>query len=427
MNQTIQKLPFVEAGALLAAFPLEDCILSFVDKNGFFIIPSVFEEITWGEFAAIYFKSLRPDPASRELPFIKGYVGLLSYDFFAKGSGFDLTHDAPVRIFRVHQAFVGDMKTRTLYLVGKKGIKPPDFLSNLEGKKSWQKDASQLNFIPLQNKQSYLNAVEKIKSFIKDGRFYQLNFLRFFEEEMRVKPSREQVIAYLMDKNEPFSSFFDLKNDQIISLSPERFCLFQPSSLGFQIQTYPIKGTAPRDLSDRFKDEQAAQNLLKSKKDLAELHMIIDLMRNDLNRVCLPGTTKVISSEHLKTYRFVHHLEGLVSGLLDPDQTFGNFFSALCPSGSITGAPKKEVISAIAELESSPRGYLMGNSFYLDDRGHFDSSVLIRTIESRKTFKNGLLRCAAGSGITLLSDGEEEFLEVEAKAKVFCGISANPK
>jgi para-aminobenzoate synthetase component 1 len=143
--------------------------------------------------------------------------------------------------------------------------------------------------------------------------------------------------------------------------------------------------------------------------------MIVDLLRNDLNRVSLADSVRVVCPHRLISHPTVHHLEAEIDARLRPDLTLGDFLDAVCPAGSITGAPKIEVMRAIQEFEGRDRGYFMGHIFYLDDRGRFDSSILIRTLVRDES---GLDEFAAGSGLVVHSDPERERREVEAKCRV---------
>jgi para-aminobenzoate synthetase component 1 len=182
-----------------------------------------------------------------------------------------------------------------------------------------------------------------------------------------------------------------------------------------QVETFPIKGTTGRILDDAQADAQAAAALLRSSKDRAELSIIVDLMRNDLHRVSRPGTVRVVSAADLLTTQSVHHLQACIRGTLRLPQTLGNLCAALCPGGSITGAPKREVMAAIRAYEGRGRGYFMGHVFYLDDNGLFDSSLLIRSLVGTG---DGRYQYAAGSGLVISSDPVEERQEIAAKCRV---------
>ena len=143
--------------------------------------------------------------------------------------------------------------------------------------------------------------------------------------------------------------------------------------------------------------------------------MIVDLMRNDLARIARRGTVSVPVPGRLVSAPTIHHLEAVVTARLAPGLTLGAFLAAVCPGGSITGAPKREVMTAIRAAEGRPRGYFMGHAFYLDDGGAFDSSILIRTLV--KDGRNAYA-FAAGSGIVTRSDPHRELAEIDAKCRV---------
>jgi para-aminobenzoate synthetase component 1 len=187
------------------------------------------------------------------------------------------------------------------------------------------------------------------------------------------------------------------------------------------IETRPIKGTAARFEGQPEADAKAAADLLKSAKDRAELAIIVDLMRNDLYRVGQPGSVSVRSAGELLSVHGVHHLEANVQAQLRLPQSLGDMLAHICPGGSITGAPKREVMSAIRAYEGRARGYFMGHAFYLDDHGSFDSSLLIRTLVGSG---DGHYEYAAGSGIVIGSDPESERLEIAAKCQVITAEGA---
>jgi len=152
-----------------------------------------------------------------------------------------------------------------------------------------------------------------------------------------------------------------------------------------------------------------------STKDRAELHMIIDLMRHDLYGASVPGTVRVLHAGRLLSLASVHHLEAEVCATLRPGITIGALLAAVCPGGSITGAPKQEVMLAIRAYEDRPRGYFMGHAFYAADGGGFDSSILIRTLVQQGA---GSFEYAAGGGLVIGSDPVGERREIAAKSRV---------
>jgi para-aminobenzoate synthetase component 1 len=147
--------------------------------------------------------------------------------------------------------------------------------------------------------------------------------------------------------------------------------------------------------------------------------MIVDLLRNDLNTVSERGSVQVDNEGTVVSFPTVHHVVAQISARLRKDLTIGEVLQGLCPAGSISGCPKREVLKGIAEFEQRSRGYLMGHCFYFDDAGHFDSSVLIRTLVGEAHPGGGFqLEYAAGSGITIASDPQQELQEIWDKCRV---------
>ncbi len=256
----------------------------------------------------------------------------------------------------------------------------------------------------------YLSLAAQAKNEILAGRYYQINLLRYFRTTSPV------TLAWLLARLDQFgggySALIRFQGDMIASFSPERFIGREGRDC---LATFPIKGTAVRDFLSEDKDRELAASLLRSKKDLAELHMIVDLMRNDLSRMSYPGSVKVEYPERLLTTNRVHHLEAKVTSKPKADLTLKDLFYALAPAGSITGAPKIEVMKAIATFEKRSRGFFMGNIFYHSDLGYFDSSVLIRTLYINN---KGEGYYAAGSGLTIHSDPLLELQEIYDKCRV---------
>ncbi len=201
----------------------------------------------------------------------------------------------------------------------------------------------------------------------------------------------------------------------IASMSPERFFSIKRLNSNLVITANPIKGTIGRDLNSQERDELLKSNLKNSQKDQAELNMIVDLMRNDLSEVSVPLSVHVDCPRRLVTHHHVHHLEASVSAQLRPSLTFGDLFSALCPAGSITGAPKLEVMKHIRRYEGCDRGYFMGHGFICYDDGSMDSNILIRTLVSQDDAATWFY--AAGSGLVVKSDPRQELLEIMQKCR----------
>jgi anthranilate/para-aminobenzoate synthase component I len=217
-----------------------------------------------------------------------------------------------------------------------------------------------------------------------------------------------------MDANSgPQGVLISIGNKIVASFSPERFIEIYRNSNSLQISTWPIKGTATRCINNEQKDLEIGTNLSKSRKDNAELHMIIDLMRNDFAQICLPGTVEVKDHGSLKKFFQVWHLEGHISGNLDPSHNLNAILSAVCPGGSITGAPKVAVMNRIRQEEGRLRGYFMGNFFRINHDGSLQSNIMIRTLTSENWLRSATY--AAGSGIVIKSEPHKELLEIAAK------------
>jgi para-aminobenzoate synthetase component 1 len=255
---------------------------------------------------------------------------------------------------------------------------------------------------------SYLSKIRAIKNYIANGDVYQVNLSRSLTAEFG--GSAEAFFGDLRRTNPAsYGAFINGGDFRLLSMSPELF--FKTD--GHSIKTMPIKGTAPRG-ADPAEDEKLARALASSGKDKAENVMIVDLMRNDLSRICLPDSVKVprlCAHERLPT---VHHLVSTVTGLLKENVRLSNILSAVYPGGSITGAPKIRAMEIISELETSPRGFYCGSIIAGGLNGTVTASLLIRSL----TIKNGKAVYRTGGGITADSDPDEELRETEHKAEM---------
>jgi para-aminobenzoate synthetase component 1 len=211
---------------------------------------------------------------------------------------------------------------------------------------------------------AYLDRVLQVQEDIRNGRYYQLNLLRFWFSQGSV--SRAYWLARLKAAGGPFAALVEMPDLGLVSCSPERFVEIQEGQeRNFTIRTEPIKGTRPVH-NDPEKDQQERLDLAQHPKDRAELSMIVDLMRNDLQKVCQARSVRVLDPGSVHSFSHVHHLIAQIEGRVRPEVRWQDIWTALCPGGSITGAPKIEVMKTISEYESRPRSYLMGHIFYLD-------------------------------------------------------------
>ncbi|MDC1141563.1 aminodeoxychorismate synthase component I [Planctomycetota bacterium] len=252
------------------------------------------------------------------------------------------------------------------------------------------------------NKAAYLKSAQTVLRHIYEGDIYQANLTREVVHQGETDPI--QIYTALRKHNPaPFGGFLDCGDGRIVlSSSPECFLSVRDG----KIETRPIKGTRARD-ADPIVDARVKEELANAEKDRAELTMIVDLERNDLGRVCEAGSVKVPQLLQVHSYETVHHLEATIAGKLRDDVTPEDFIRATFPGGSITGAPKKRAMEIIHELEPVARGPYTGSMFYLTPCGHFESNILIRTIN----IQPNQVSYHVGGGIVADSDPEAEWQE----------------
>ena len=254
----------------------------------------------------------------------------------------------------------------------------------------------------------YAAAIARIRDYIAAGDVYQVNFTQRFGADFA--GSAAGLHLRLRELNPaPHAAFLDFGDFQIVSSTPERLL----SVRGRVAETRPIKGTIARVADDPAADAANRDRLLASAKDQAELLMIVDLARNDLGRVCAPGSVHVPARHDLESYATVHHLVATVRGELAPGRDRFDALRALHPGGSITGAPKIRAMQIIAELEPVPRHAYTGALGYLGDDGDADLAIAIRTI----TCAGGRATYHVGGGITWDSDATAEYEECLHKGR----------
>jgi para-aminobenzoate synthetase component 1 len=265
----------------------------------------------------------------------------------------------------------------------------------------------------------YLRAFEKIKRHIYDGDVYQINFSQRFDCEYNARPI--DLFHWQNRYNpSPYSAYIDAGNFQIVSASPEMFITVKNGL----ISTKPIKGTRKRlkETSANAKqiNEENLQQLINSAKEKAELNMIIDLERNDLARLCVLGTRKVIQPRTIETCPSVFHAVATIAGKLRDDVNFRDILKAVFPGGSITGAPKIRSMQIINETEPTARGVYTGSIGYLGLDGSVCLNIAIRTI----IIKNKSAYVQTGGGIVADSDPMAEWNETLVKARaLLAGIA----
>jgi para-aminobenzoate synthetase component 1 len=256
------------------------------------------------------------------------------------------------------------------------------------------------------SQEAYRQAFERIQHYIQEGDCYQVNLAQRFATEA----SGDAWLAYrrLRQINPaPFSAYLNLPYAQILSSSPERFLEVR----GGRVETRPIKGTRPR-LRDPQADIAQAAELGASAKDRAENLMIVDLLRNDLGKVCIPGSVETTRLFQVESFVNVHHLVSTVTGELAPGLDALDLLRAAFPGGSISGAPKLRAMEIIEELEPNRRGVYCGSVGYIGYNGDMDTNIAIRTV----VVANNQARFWAGGGIVADSEWRSEYQECLDKA-----------
>jgi para-aminobenzoate synthetase component I len=257
------------------------------------------------------------------------------------------------------------------------------------------------------SRSGYLEAVRRVKEYIRRGDIYQVNLSQQFSAKSDLAAA--QIYHRLRSLNPScFSAYFDAGDFQIISSSPERFLKVE----GGAISTRPMKGTRPRSC-DPLSDNRQRQELLDSAKDKAELLMIVDLERNDLGRVCSYGSVRAVKLRQMEKYRTVFQTTATVAGSLHKSKDRLDLLEACFPGGSITGCPKIRAMEIIEELEPSRRGIYTGCLGYLSFSGDMDFNIMIRTILK----KRGRLNFGVGGGIVADSHPAAEYEETLVKAR----------
>ncbi|MGA7749810.1 MAG: aminodeoxychorismate synthase component I, partial [Gallionella sp.] len=258
------------------------------------------------------------------------------------------------------------------------------------------------NFTP----DSYAAAFARVQDYLRAGDCYQINLAQRFS----AAATGDALGAYLALRRlspAPYSAFLNLPQARILCASPERFLRVQNGS----VETRPIKGTRPRS-SDMPQDRKLAEDLLSDPKDRAENLMIVDLLRNDLGKNCVPGSVRVPKLFELESFANVHHLLSTVEGRMAEGRDALDVLRDCFPGGSVTGAPKLRAMQIIEQLEPHRRDIYCGAIGYVGFDGNMDSNIVIRTL----VYSGGEVRCWAGGGIVADSDVEAEYQETMDKA-----------
>lgn len=353
-------------------------------------------------------------------PFQGGVIGLASYELGARSEPVNLARSQgwpDLVCARYSSLLAFDHLHRKLFAIGCRangleaaGIalswltlpRPPVFQGRLA--QGFEAAASNADY-----EANVAIVVKKIEA----GEIFQANIAQSWQGQLRSGATPADLVERLIATSPaPFAGYVKLPGRAVVSNSPERFIRIQAGTPRLA-QTRPIKGTAPRG-GDLQTDQALAANLRESLKDRAENLMIVDLMRNDLARVCVPGTVRTPELFEVETFTNVHHLVSTVVGELVEGVDGGDVLRATYPPGSISGAPKVQAMRVISQLEL-PRGPYCGVLFWAGFDGGFDSSVLIRTVGLVEDGEGWSFEVRAGAGIVADSDPASERLETEHK------------
>lgn len=365
------------------------------------------------------------------IPLSDGAIGYFSYDYGRERMNVQTRHggeewNIPEAMWIFYDILVIEdchKKTTQIICQGETG-EPEDLIQHLleevnqlperlkEREAVTQNKYEEVTVSANYTEKNYCKAIQQLIQLIGEGEVYIVNMTQMLEFTTEMNPG--DFFMELRKRNpSSFGGYFSYGEFQIVCASPERFIHCQDGVL----KTRPIKGTRKRGMNP-IEDQIMREELEASKKDQSELLMIVDLERNDLNRVCIPGTVEVTKMNEVISYATVHHLESEIRGKLREDQGFMDVIRTCFPGGSITGAPKLNSMKTIDQLENGKRGIYTGSIGYIDKSGDFDLNIVIRTA----LCQGGKYWVGAGGGVTCESDPEFEYEETLQKAKALAEV-----
>ena len=368
------------------------------------------------------------------VPFAGGWIGGFSYDLGRSiephaqhaGGAIDDRQWPLIELGWCPQALLYDHMHRRWHLVTRSADCGGDFIDAIATNLAHQKTCAEDYAIGAprshNTRQKYEAAVNRAMDYIAAGDIFQANVAHRFSSDLEGSP-RALACAAFGSAQPWYGSYLELAlRRTVISLSPELFLQFDPVTR--EVVTRPIKGTRPIGDDPR--------TLALSHKDAAELHMIVDLMRNDLGRVCDIGSIRVANARDIETHPTVHHGVGEVAGILRKSAGVVDLLRATFPGGSVTGAPKIRAMQVIDELEPVKRGWYCGAIGSISDNGAMQLSIAIRTmlLSAHRTLDHGRVRAtldySAGAGIVADSKPSAEYEETLHKARVLLALAESP-
>ncbi len=358
--------------------------------------------------------------SKQELPFLGGALGYFAYDLGRRFENLPNQAEQDINLPEMAvgiyaQAIIFDHKREQYFLIcqEEKRLELTLFIQMIINKKQSQK-SEQENFVLTSSwqsnmdKASYIEKFKQVQQFLSSGDCYQINLAQRFSANYQ----GNEFQAYIALRNEnkaPFSAFIRLENTAILSVSPERFLQLSQG----KVQSKPIKGTMPRG-ENKQQDNEYAEQLANSVKDRAENVMIVDLLRNDISKVCKANSVVVPKLFDIESFPAVHHLVSTVEGQLAEQYNACDLLRGAFPGGSITGAPKIRAMEIIEQLEPHRRSVYCGSIGYISNCGTMDTNITIRTIICQKGVqknKPGKIYCSAGGGLVADSIATSEYQE----------------
>lgn len=350
------------------------------------------------------------------LPFRGGWFVYLGYELLHEiestvvSREIDANQLPMATLMRIPAAIMVDKTLQQAWAFAEDDVLLAELISSLVDIPAMEFDVPVLDELVEEDDATFLDGVQQIQRYIAAGDVFQVNLSRRWCGRVHQSQPAPAIYQSLRKKNPaPFSGSVRLRDEQyIISSSPERLVQVHDG----RVLTRPIAGTHPRH-ADSEEDAKLKANLIAHPKERAEHVMLVDLERNDLGRVCVPGTVIVDELMAVATYQHVHHIESTVTGRLRDGITPVELIKALFPGGTITGCPKVRTMQIIRELERTPRGAYTGSMGYINLDGDLDLNILIRTL----SLSAQQLTFSAGAGIVVDSDPLRELAETRAKAK----------
>ncbi len=356
------------------------------------------------------------------VPFIGGWAGYIAYDFVPFLEEIELRKSErnfpSVNLLRTNRLLVFDHVKNTAYLlVVLKGLESTDALNFISSVKKILNDQSIFSLLDYEavcnscfpeaslNYEEFIRRVSKAKDYIRKGEIFQVVLSVKFKGRTEADPF-EIYRALRIINPSPYMFFFDFGKFQLIGSSPESHVKVS----GGKASIRPIAGTRRRG-KDPSDDARLQEELINHKKEQAEHNMLIDLARNDLGKICLPGSVVVTEQKKIEKYSHVMHMVSQVEGSLRPGTSFFDLIQATFPAGTVTGAPKLRAIEIIDELEPVARGPYAGVVGYLSDNGQLDFCLGIRMIICLEDS----FEIQGGAGIVIDSVPEHEYLEIKNK------------